>query len=103
MANHMDTVKTTINVDDETLREFKRMVTSKYGSARRLSIAVEEAMRTYNSMEILSAYAEKEGIALATYPSSREVEERRPLVKASAGETVREMRDAREISVSRHE
>jgi len=43
MANRMDTVKTTINVGSETLREFKRMVTSKYGSARRLSIAVEEA------------------------------------------------------------
>lgn len=52
-------------------------------------------MRTYNSTEILSAYAEKEGIALASYPSSREVEERRPLVKASAGETVRRARHLR--------
>jgi len=59
-------------------------------------------MRTYNSIEILSAYAEKEGISSAMYPSSREVKERRPLVKVSAGETVREMRDAWEISVSRH-
>ena len=103
MANRMDSVKTTINVDDETLREFKKMVTSKYGSARRLSAAVEEAMRTYNSTEILSAYAVKEGIAPASYPSSREVKERRPHVKASAGKTLREMRDAREVSLSRHE
>ena len=73
MANHMDAVKTTINVDEETMREFKKMTTSKYGSARKLSAAIEEAMRSYNSTSILSEYAEKEGITLTAYPSSREV------------------------------
>jgi hypothetical protein len=103
MVNHMGTVKTTINVDDETMREFKKMTSSKYGSVRKLSASIEEAMRSYNSTSILSEYAEKEGIALVAYPSSREVEERRPKVEASAGEEVREMRDARETSISRHE
>ena len=102
MANHMDAVKTTINVDDETLREFKRITTSRYGSTRKLSAAIEEAMRSYNSTMILSEYAEKEGITLTSYPSSREVEEKWPKVEASAGTEVREMRDARETSISRH-
>ena len=103
MANHMDAVKTTINVDDETLREFKKMTTSRYGSARKLSAAIEDAMRSYNSSTILSEYAENEGIALTSYPSSREVEEGRPKLEASAGEEVRAMRDDRETSVSRHQ
>ena len=100
MANHMDAVKTTINVDDETLREFKKMTTSRYGSERKLSAAITEAMRSYNSSMILSEYAEKEGISLASLPSSREVEEKRPKLEASAGEEVRGMRDARETSIS---
>ena len=99
----MDAVKTTINVDDETLREFKKMATSRYGSSRKLSAAIEEAMRSYNSSMILSEYAEKEGIIVVTYPSSREVEEGRPKLETSAGEEVRGMRDARETSVSRHQ
>lgn len=103
MANHMDAVKTTINVDDETLREFKKMTTSRYGTSRKLSAAIEEAMRSYNSSMILSEYAEKEGITLTSYPSSREVEERRPKLEASVGEEVRAMRNDRETSVSRHQ
>jgi len=103
MANHMDAVKTTINVDEETMREFKKMTTSRYGSARKLSAAIEEAMRSYNPTSILTKYAEKEGITLTSYPSSREVEQRRTKVEASAGIEVREMRNARETSISRHE
>jgi len=103
MVNHMDAVKTTINVDDEILREFKKMTSTRYGSVRKLSAAIEEAMRSYNPTGILSTYAEKEGISLAAYPSSREVEERRPRVEVSAGEEVRGMRDAREAGISRHE
>jgi len=99
----MGAVKTTINIDEETLREFKKMTTSKYGSARRLSAAIEEAMRSYNPTSVLREFAEREDIPLATYPSTREVELRRPRVEASAGLEVREMRDARETSVSRHE
>jgi metal-responsive CopG/Arc/MetJ family transcriptional regulator len=103
MANHMDAVKTTINVDEETMREFKKMTTSKYGSTRKLSAAIEDAMRSYNPASTLTEYAQREGITLAAYPSSREVEERRPKVEASAGMEVREMRDARETSIPRHE
>jgi hypothetical protein len=79
------------------------MTSSRYGSVRKLSAAIEEAMRSYNSRGILSAYAKKEGIALVAYPSPREVKERRPSVRASAGEEVREMHDAREAGISRHE
>jgi hypothetical protein len=103
MANHMDAVKTTINVDNKTLREFKKMTTSRYGSARKLSAAIADAMRSYNSSMILIEYAEKEGISLVSFPSSREVEEGRPKLETSAGEEVRGMRDAREASVSRYE
>ncbi len=99
----MDAVKTTINVDDEILREFKKMTSQRYGGERKLSAAIEDAMKAYNPRGILSVYAEKEGITISAYPSSREVEEGRPRVRASAGMEVREMRDAREASISRHE
>ncbi len=100
MVNHMDAVKTTINVDEETLREFKKMASARYGGERKLSAAIEEAMRSYNSQSLLTLYAEQEGIALTAYPSSREVEERRPHVDASAGKEVRGIRDARETGIS---
>jgi hypothetical protein len=103
MAKHMDTVKTTISVDNETLREFKKITSQRYGTTRKLSAAIEEAMKSYNSTSILSRYAEKEEINLTAYPSSKEVEEKRPNVKASAGKEVRAMRDARETGISRHE
>jgi hypothetical protein len=102
-VSHMDAVKTTINVDDEILREFKKMTSQRYGGERKLSAAIEDAMKAYNPRGILSVYAEKEGITISAYPSSREVEEGRPRVRASAGMEVREMRDAREAGISRHE
>ena len=42
MANHMDAVKTPINMNDKILGKFKKMTTSRYGSTRKLSAAIEE-------------------------------------------------------------
>ena len=102
MAKHMDTVKTTINVDNETLQEFKKIISSRYGTSRKLSTAIEEAMRSYNASWIINTYAEKTGITLGTYPSSREIKNNRPTTTQSAGEEVRAMRNEK-ASVSRHQ
>ena len=43
MVKPMKTVKTTINIDEERLNAFKKTISSRYGSVRKLSSAVEEA------------------------------------------------------------
>ena len=101
MVNHpLGNVKTTINVDEDTLMEFKKLVTNRYGSTRKLSLAIDEAMKNLSTTSILVSYAKKEGIPLRDYPSSREIRARRPVVDSSAGEEVRVMRDERAGSVS---
>jgi hypothetical protein len=93
-------IKTTINVDEETWNEFKRSVSSRYGSVRNLSSAVEEAIQSFNTVELLNAFVERKGIELGVYPSIREIEERRPKLGTSSGKEVREMRDEREVRIS---
>ena len=95
----MGPVKTTINVDEEALREFKKAASIRYGTSRKLSLAVEEAMRNYNTTTILTEYARREGIPLEPLPSSREIMDRRPAVDGSAGNELRAMRDERQASV----
>lgn len=101
-VNHMKTVKTTINIDEETWNEFKKTVSSRYGSIRKLSSAVEEAIQSFNTAELLNRFSGLMGIDTSTYPSVREIKEKRPRLEVSAGETVRAMRDEREARLSRY-
>lgn len=102
MVNHMGTIKTTINVDEETWKEFRRTVSSRYGSVRKLSSTVEEAIKCFNTAELLDRFTELSEIDVSVYPSIREIEERRPKLETSSGEAVRAMRDERETRISRH-
>lgn len=98
----MTTTKTTINIDEETWNRFKRAVSSSQGSLRNLSGAVEEAIRAFDTEEIVRAFMEATGIEPGGFPSLREVEEGRPRLVTPAGETVRAMRDERDARVSGH-
>jgi len=97
------TTKTTINIDEETWNRFKKAVSSRQGSLRNLSGAVEEAIRTFDTEELVKALMEATGIEPGGFPSLREVEDGRPRLATSAGETVRAMRDERDARVSGHE
>lgn len=101
MVRYM-TVKTTINIDEETWRRFKDTVSSHQGSLRNLSNAVEEAIKCFNTNSILEQFAEEMGIKTGAYPSLREVEENRPRLGTSAAKEVREMRDGRNAHLPRH-
>ena len=97
----MGSVKTTVNIDEETLKEFKNMATSRYGGSRKLSQAIEDSMKNYNTTSILIEYAKKEKILIGSIPSFREIVDRRPTVDWSAGDELRVMRDERAGSISR--
>ena len=99
----MNKIKTTINIDEETWKEFKKMVSSRYGSTRKLSYAVEEAIQCFNTAELLNRFTKLMGIDAGVYPSLKEIKERRPKLETSAGEEVRAIRDEREASISRHQ
>jgi hypothetical protein len=103
MVSNIADIKTTINVDKETWNEFKRTVSSRYGSVRNLSSAVEEAIQSFNTVELLNRFVEQKGIEIEVFPSVREIEEKRPKLESSAGEAVREMRDEREARISGHQ
>lgn len=96
----MGTVKTTIVIDEETWNEFKRSVSSRYGSPRKTSLAVEEAIKCSNAVELLKNFSSAMGLVADAYPSVREIEERRPKLETSAGEEVREIRDGRQARLS---
>ena len=101
MVSRMGVVKTTLVIDEETWNEFKRSVSSRYGSLKKVSFAVEEALRSFNTIELLEDFSKSKGFVINTYPSLREVEERRPKLKTSAGEEVRRLRDERQARLSR--
>ena len=96
----MCAVKTTVNIDEETMREFRKTALNRYGDPRKLSQAIEEAMRNYNTVSILTSYAKREGILVDAIPSSKEIIDRRTTVDWSAGDEVRAMRDERAARVS---
>jgi hypothetical protein len=98
----MTTTKTTINIDEETWNRFKKTVFSRQGSFRNLSGAVEEAIKTFDTEELIRAFMEEVGIGSGGFPSLREVEEGRPRLETSAGEIVRAMRDERNERISGH-
>lgn len=99
----MTTVKTTINIDEDTWNRFKKTVFSRYGAIRNLSDAVEEAIKSIDAEEQLSLFMKESGIDADTYPSLKEVVDRRVKLETSAGEEVREMREKRVASISGHE
>jgi len=99
MANHMNKLKTTIVVDEKVWNEFKKTISSKYGSQRNLSLAVEEAIKCFNVVELLKSFSSAMGLDTNIYPSIRDVESRRPKLKTSAGKVIREMRDEREARI----
>lgn len=92
-------MKTTVNIDEETLKEFKRNALARYGGSRKLSLAIEDSMKNFNTAAILIGYAKRENILLEEMPSSREVMDRRRA--RSAGDELRAMRDERAASISR--
>ena len=91
----MTTVKATIDIDEETWNRFKNTVSSRQCSARNLSGAVEEALRSFDTEGLILAFMEAMGIEAGSRPSLREVERSRPRLRTSAGETVRTMRGDR--------
>jgi len=95
----MTAVKTTINISEEVWEEFKRTVNSMYGGARSLSQVVEEAIRSYNVVEMLRESEEDLGVEIGGYSSGSEVEARRPTVSGSSAKILREMRGAREARI----
>jgi len=100
MVNSLGVVKTTVVIDEETWNEFKRSVSSRYGSLRMASLAVEEALKCFNAIKLLKKFSEAIGFVTSVYQSVREVEERRPKMGTSAGEEVRRLRDERQDRLS---
>ena len=96
----MGTVKTTIVIDEETWNKFKKSVSSRYGGLRKISFAVQEAIKCFNAVELLNSFSDVMGLVTGVYPSIREVKSRRPKLDTSAGEVVRGMRDEREACIS---
>ena len=97
----MGLVKTTVNIDEETLKEFKRNALARYGGSRKLSLAIEDSMKNFNTAAILIGYAKRENILLEEIPSSREVMDRRSRVDWSMEDELRAMRDERAARISR--
>ncbi len=96
----MGTIKTTIVVDEETWTEFKKAVSSKYGRFRKLSFAVEEAIKCFNLVELLKSFSSSIKLDTSIHPSSVEVKSRRPRLDTSSAEAVRKMRDERQTRIS---
>jgi len=95
----MTTVKTTITTSEEVWEEFKRTMNSRYGGSRSLSQVVEEAIRSYNVVEMFRESAGDLGIEIGEYLSSSEVEERRPTVPGSSARVLKKIKDGREARV----
>lgn len=92
----MTTVKTTVNIDEKVWESFKNTVNRRYGGSRNLSKMVEEAIRNYNTLEILRSSAKTLEIEISEYPSSTEIEANRPVMEDDSTDIIREMRDDRE-------
>ncbi len=84
-VNLTTTVKTTVNIDEEVWEEFKRAVNRRYGGTRNLSKAVEEAISSYNTVELLREAAKALDVEPGEYPSSSEVEKNRPTAAGTSG------------------
>ena len=96
----MGTVKTTIVIDEETWTEFRKVVSSNYEGTRRLSFAVEEAIKCFNTADLLKSFSNIIGSGNTIHPSSNEIKGRRSKLRTSSAEVVRVMRDEREARIS---
>ena len=96
----MATVKTTLVLDEKIWSEFRRFVEEAYGTTRKMSAGVDEALRSFAPATVLEAFASNAGIVLDSYPSSQEIVSHRPKVRASTARTIRRMRDERRKRVS---
>jgi hypothetical protein len=94
------TIKTTLVLDEKIWSEFRRFVEEAYGTTRKMSAGVEEALRSFTPAAVLEAFASNAGIVLDSYPSSQEIVSHRPKVRASTARTIRRMRDERKKRVS---
>ncbi len=99
----LTTVKTTLVLDEKIWSEFRRFVGAAYGTTRKMSAGVEEALSSFTAVAVLEAFASGAGIVLDSYPSSQEIVSRRPKVRVSTGRTIRRMRDERKKRVSGYE
>ena len=91
----MTVVKTTVNIDEKLWEEFKRTLSNRYGGLRNLSGVVEGAIRNYNLVEVFRESASKLGIELE-YPSSEEVEARRPSISVDSYDVLNEIHKGRQ-------
>ena len=98
MVSCVGSVKATIVINEGVWNEFKRMVSSRYGF-KKFSFALEEVIKCFNAAELLSTFSKFMGITISVYPSVKDVENRRPKLKTSAGKIIREMRHERETRV----
>jgi len=89
-------IKTTLIINEKVWANFKKFVSTRHGSLRKLSSAVEEAIKTFNTAELLINLSNTLDLNISVYPSATEIKSRRPKLSTSAGEIVREMRDERE-------
>jgi len=94
------TVKTTPVLDEKVWSEFRKFVEQVYGTTRKMSAGVEEALRSFAPIAVLEAFASSAGIVLDSYPSSQEIVSHRPKVRVSTARAIRRMRDERKKRVS---
>jgi len=96
----MGGVKTTIVIDEETMNEFRRFISSRYRSSRTTSSAVEEAIKSLNAVEYLKNFSNLMKFDITAYPSAKEVKEGRPKLRTSSAKEIREMRNGRKNHLS---
>lgn len=99
----MTRTKTTIVVDDQLLKQFRDLASSKHGTSRMLSSELEEALRAFSPLEVIKSLAARLDVKIDRYPSLDEVSRNRPRVAASAGKILRQMRDERAQRVLGHQ
>jgi hypothetical protein len=99
-CNLLATIKTTLVLDERIWSEFRRFVEEAYGTTRRMSAGVEEALRSFTPAAVLEAFASGAGFLPDSYPSSQEIVSHRPRLGASTARTIRRMRDERRKRLS---
>jgi len=93
-------LKTTIIVDEELWNRIRQSILPRSASSKNLSKTVEEALRMFDAEGMLFKLARRLGIEIEGYPSSSEIRRGRPKVGIGVADTVREMRESREKSLS---
>lgn len=92
--------KVSLYINEEVWAKFREEVFRKYGSLRKLSSEVEDLLRSTLVQDKVKSEFEKLGIKTEGSISSREVKEKRPILKGPSSEKiVREMRRKRVVEV----